>query len=205
MFDTGFIMRLPALLVALSVHEYAHARVADRLGDPTPRYAGRLTLNPLAHVDPVGLLMLWVFRFGWAKPVRVNPAFFADPRRGMLLVGLAGPAANVLTALLTAVLFQVGVLRATSWIGVVANWIFTYNVILATFNVLPIPPLDGSRVLAGLIPRGHLRWLAQLEQYGWLILLGLIWTGVIGRIMFPMANGMARFLNELARLLAGNW
>ena len=148
-FDPDMLFRIPALLIALTFHEYAHARVANALGDPTPRLAGRLTLNPVAHLDPLGLIMLWLFKFGWAKPVPVNPGYFRDEKRGMLLVSLAGPASNILlafsAAILIEVLFRLQILGGG--LGEVLRLTYIYNIVLAIFNLLPIPPLDGAKIL----------------------------------------------------------
>lgn len=185
--DISMLYRLPALLVAIIFHEYAHAQVADALGDPTPRYSGRLTLNPLAHLDPVGLLALWFFRFGWAKPVPVNPYNFRDKHRGMLLVALAGPGMNLLLAFLTMVFLRVtGTSLASA--GPIVSLLLLYNVWLAAFNIIPVPPLDGSKVLAGLFPRTAGYYLAQVEPYGWVVLLALLWTGLLQRFLLPLVN-----------------
>lgn len=198
------LWRLPALIGAIVFHEYAHARVAFALGDPTPKYQGRLTLNPLAHLDPIGLLMLWLFRFGWAKPVHVNPYYFADRRRGMLLVGLAGPATNVVLAFVAiTILLLVPFPYGSPWVRLLLQFRL-YNVILAVFNMIPVPPLDGSRILAGLVPAAGADFLDRLERHGWLILILLIWTGAIGMIITPLANGLNASLTLLARMLTGS-
>ncbi|QDR80766.1 site-2 protease family protein [Sporomusa termitida] len=192
-FDADMIFRIPALLIALTVHEYAHARTAVALGDPTPRFMGRLTLNPIAHLDPIGLLMLWLFKFGWAKPVPINPSHFKDYRQGMVMVSLAGPVSNMILALITA--FVIGILAklqllSGDWVKIL--WLtYTYNIILAVFNLLPIPPLDGSKVLSSLLPgrQGHI--FDQLEQYGPFILMALVYIGVIGVIIDPLARGLS--------------
>ena len=202
MLPSDLIMRLPALLVALVFHEYAHARVAYALGDPTPRYQGRLTLNPLAHLDPIGLIMLWIFRFGWARPVQVNPQNFANPRRGMLLVGLAGPLANVVLAFLSLVVLRLPIVPGGVALSLLELFL-TYNLVLAVFNLIPVPPLDGSRVLAGLLPDRAARVFDQLENKGWVILIVLIWTGAIGIILQPLMTGLFRALDVVARAITG--
>ena len=166
----------PAILFALTVHEYAHGWVADRLGDPTARHAGRLTFNPLAHLDPIGTIMLFLARFGWARPVPVDPYNLRNPKRDMMWVSLAGPAANILLAVLCGQvlkgLYAVGV---TS--GVLSDMFFygmLINLYLAFFNLLPIPPLDGSKILMGLLPPEQAFRFAQLERSGPMILIAVL-------------------------------
>jgi Zn-dependent protease len=198
-FDADMIFRIPALLIALTIHEYAHARAAVALGDPTPRLLGRLTLNPVAHLDPIGLIMLWLFKFGWAKPVPVNPGYFRNYRKDMLLVSLAGPVSNMLLALVTA--FIIGILAkmhllSGGWIKVL--WMtYSYNIILAIFNLVPIPPLDGSKVLASILPAQQGRIFEQLEQYGPFILMGLVYIGVISMITYPLERGLSYVINTI--------
>ena len=197
MLDPAMLYRLPALLVAIVFHEYAHAQVADALGDPTPRYSGRLTLNPLSHLDPVGLLALWFFRFGWAKPVPVNPYNFRDQRRGMVLVAVAGPAMNLFLAFLTMLVLRLtGV--SLSAAGPIVSQLLLYNVLLAAFNIIPVPPLDGSKILAGLLPHSAGRYIAQIEPYGWVVLLALLWTGILQRVIGPVINLLLLALEFLA-------
>lgn len=181
------------LLAAIVFHEYAHAKTADLMGDPTPRAQGRLTLNPLAHLDPIGLLMLWAFHFGWARPVLVNPYRFADPRRGMMLVAAAGPLTNVLLAYVALVLLRLGL--SDGFLGSALAWTYRRNLSLAVFNIIPVPPLDGAKILAGLLPPDRAGWLHTLEQYGWAVLVLLLVTGVIGEIMSPLV----RLLDALLR------
>jgi len=184
-----WILRAAAVLLVLAIHEYAHAAVAVRLGDPRPKYDGRLTLNPFVHLDPIGTLMLLFFGFGWAKPVMVDPTRFKNPRRGMMWVALAGPAANLLLAFVLARLHPhlVGALPL-NWALGVHNFLritITLNIWLAVFNLLPLPPLDGSKVLAGLVPRRWAYHLYRLETYGTVILLLLVVSGMVGRILWP--------------------
>lgn len=196
-FDADMIFRIPALLIALTVHEYAHARVAVTLGDPTPRFMGRLTLNPVSHLDPIGLLMLWLAQFGWAKPVPINPGNFTDYRKGMLLVSMAGPVSNMLLALLTA--FAIAILGKLQllhgdWVQVL--WLlYSYNIILAVFNLIPIPPLDGSKILASILPARQGEIFDRMEQYGSFILIALVFTGVIGSIIYPLRIGLSYIIN----------
>jgi Zn-dependent protease len=180
---------LPALLLAISFHEYAHARAAVAWGDPTPARQGRLTLNPLAHLDPLGTLLLIVARFGWAKPVEVNPFYFRRHRRlAMITVSLAGPVANLVLAYAAAV-----VLALWAPLGYPASflsWFLLYNVVLAAFNLLPLPPLDGSKVVGELLPPSARLAYWRLETYGPWLLLILVATGMVGRVLSPLIQAL---------------
>jgi Zn-dependent protease len=184
----GIAITLAAVLVAATFHEFAHALVADRLGDPTPRTLGRLSLNPLVHLDLLGTLFFVVFGFGWARPVPVNPRHFADPRRGMLQVALAGPLANITLAFVVGALLKVPDLPGGPLAVEVLSALIWINVILALFNLIPIPPLDGSRILESLLVGRQALTYSRLQPYGTLLLLGLLYTGVVGRIMLPAAR-----------------
>lgn len=202
-FDPDMIFRIPALLLTITVHEYAHARAAVALGDPTPRVLGRLTLNPVAHLDPIGLLMLWLFKFGWAKPVPINPGNFRDGRKGMIIVSLAGPGSNVLLAFITAIviaLLSKFNMLSGDWVKVL--WLtYTYNIIFAVFNLLPLPPLDGSKIVTSLLPGRQAYAFERLENYGPFILLALVYIGVIGAITYPIEVALSRFINALVMLI----
>lgn len=170
------IASLFALVVGLTFHEFSHALIADNLGDRRPRAMGRLTLNPLAHLDPIGALMLLVAGFGWAKPVMVNPYALRNGRQGMALVALAGPAANVAVAVVVSIVF-----RAASEAGVDEDFVLRLlalivqiNILLAIFNVLPIPPLDGYNVALAFLPPRQAMLLQRYSGYGALLLLLLI-------------------------------
>lgn len=191
---------LPGLLLGFVLHELAHAWVATALGDPTPRAAGRLTFNPLAHIDFVGLLFLLVARFGWAKPVMVNPAYFANPRSGMALVAAAGPLTNFLLAYVALSLNMTLPLPDDSPVNAVLGWVVVYNVGLGVFNMLPVPPLDGSKVLAGILPDRQARHIYRFESYGWLVMILLLASGYGGRILWPLYDGVLAGLRWLASL-----
>lgn len=176
---------LAAVLVAATFHEFAHALVADRLGDPTPRALGRLSLNPIVHLDLLGTLFFVVFGFGWARPVPVNPRYFADPRRGMLQVALAGPLANVTAAFAVGALLKLPDLPGGPLAAAALSTLIWINGVLAIFNLIPIPPLDGSRILESLLVGRQALTYSRLQPYGTLLLLVLLYSGVVGRIMLP--------------------
>lgn len=192
MFDFSLISLLagiPGLIIAMVIHEYAHARVAVALGDFTPKLMGRLTLNPRAHIDPVGLLMLFLIRFGWAKPVVINPNNFRQPRRDDILVSVAGPLANLLTAFVTLfllVLFSQMGFQLSQGTILVCRLIIIYNINFAIFNLIPVPPLDGAHILRQLLPR-ELGWrFASLERYSLLIMIVFIMTPILQYVFVPM-------------------
>lgn len=179
--------RIVAILIAVTFHEYAHAWMADRLGDPTPRLRGRLSLNPIVHLDLLGSLLLLVAGFGWAKPVQVNPRYFTNWRRGMMIVAVAGPLANITLAFLIGLPFQLALVDRSMLVGQVALTAIYFNAVLAVFNLLPVPPLDGSRILSGLLPPAQALAYDRLAQYGPLLLLVLILLpgSFIGSIIGP--------------------
>ena len=188
-FLTNLVAGLPGIVIAMVIHEYSHARVADALGDFTPRMQGRLTLNPAAHVDPLGLAMLFLVHFGWAKPVQINPMNFSNPRRDDILVSLAGPASNLITsfvALIVLVLLAKLDFPLSEGLLVVFNLIIVYNINFAIFNMLPIPPLDGSHILRNLLPYEMARAYAQLERYSFIFLLIILMTPVLSYIFVPL-------------------
>ena len=187
----SILVTLPIILLSLTVHEYAHAAVANALGDPTARWQGRLTLNPLAHLDVFGTLTLILTqRFGWAKPVPINPAYFKDWRRGMMMVGAAGPLANVALAFLLAVPLRPGVPMPYVLGRLVVSGIIII-LGLAAFNLIPVPPLDGSGLLLGVLRGRNLYVYHQLESYGSFILLLLVFSGATRIIMAPIINLLA--------------
>ncbi|HDQ41670.1 MAG TPA: site-2 protease family protein [Desulfonatronum sp.] len=211
MFDVATFVRELAIiavpvLAAITFHELAHGYVAYLLGDPTAKNAGRLTLNPLKHLDPLGTLVLVLTRMiGWAKPVPVDPRYFADPKRGMMLVSVAGPACNFLLAMVFALLYHVLIFSWGATGGQASMAMFkplvlmcqagvVINLALGIFNLLPIPPLDGSKILAGLLPPNAAHGLLRLERYGFVIILVLALTGMIGKIIFPAIRYIGGFL-----------
>jgi Zn-dependent protease len=186
------------VLFAITVHEVAHGWVAKQLGDPTAQRLGRLTLNPLKHIDPIGTilvpgLLLWIggFVFGWAKPVPVTWENLRHPKRDMAIVAAAGPVANFLMAILWALFAKLGSLLPDSlqWMSLPMAYMgiagVSINIVLMVLNLLPLPPLDGGRVVAGLLP-GPWAWRFNLiEPFGFFILLGLLMTGLLGKLLMP--------------------
>lgn len=182
---------IPAILIAITLHEYAHGKVADILGDPTPQAQGRLTFNPLKHLDVMGSLMLILIGFGWAKPVQVNPSYFkVDKDKGLMIVGLAGPVMNLLIAFCAGLGYNLFGSVTITGLGVTFGLFFSYliwfNVMLAVFNMIPLPPLDGSKVVKGIIPIKNQMLHYNLEAYGPIILLVLLLFGFIGPIIRPI-------------------
>ena len=176
-----FVFSIIIILFSITVHEYSHGKVAELFGDPTPRASGRLTLNPLSHIDPVGFLMLVIVRFGWAKPIPINPNYFKDPEKDMAIVGLAGPASNFFLAFLVSLLFKYEPalrLMASGDSGTVLLSLLQFalfiNIALGLFNLLPIPPLDGSRLLRAVLPYEGARFLDSIEPYGFFILIFIL-------------------------------
>ena len=197
----SFAVSFGLLIIAMSVHEFAHGWVAYRLGDPTAKYSGRLTLNPLAHIDPFWTfllpLLLFVtsggrFVFGAAKPVPINYWALKNPKRDMLLIGAAGPLVNLAFAGLLAMLIRVLPLPALA-VSLLVNLI-AINVILGVFNLIPIPPLDGSRILTGLLPEPLASTYASIEPYSFIILLALIWMGALNWLVWPSVEFILRLL-----------
>jgi Zn-dependent protease len=204
------ILLIPPILLALTFHEFMHGWVANLLGDPTARLAGRLTMNPLVHLDPIGTLMIFLVRFGWARPVPVDPHNFRNPKQGLLLVSLAGPSANMLLAFLSGMLVrifhagQLNFLPENVWTPIYAmlRYSLQINLALAIFNLIPIPPLDGSKILYGLLPHRQENVFFYLERYGPLILMGVILFGMITRISI-LGAFIYPFVNYFAKLFGG--
>ena len=197
-FIMELLYRMPAILIALAFHEWAHAYAAYRLGDPTAFNFGRMTLNPLAHIDPWGFVMLALFRFGWAKPVPINTRNFKNPRRDEIIVGLAGVVTNLLLAF-------AAMLRNAA-LNTVIYYFYFINLSLCVFNLLPIPPLDGYRVFSCLLARKvGLKPFLFLERYGFMILVVLLASGGLSRIMSVAVNwlmgGMINIYNGLFGLI----
>ncbi len=198
MYFLTIILLAPGILAALTVHEFSHGWVAYRLGDPTAKAAGRLTLNPLAHLDPIGTIMLFIVHFGWAKPVPVNPYYFQKPRQGMVWVSLAGPASNIIFAAVLGILFRIllaaGMMSLNGFFANLIAFAIFINLMLAFFNLIPIPPLDGSKIVGGLLPDRYIEAWDWFERRGFLFLIGLIIIGqmtggsIFGRTILPLSE-----------------
>lgn len=204
-FITELIILAPPLLFALTFHEFAHGYIAYRLGDPTAKDAGRLTLNPLKHLDPLGTIAFFFIKFGWAKPVPVNPGYFRNPKKDMLWVALAGPATNLALAIVSAIMTKAiwllasilpysgaaeAILVPLNAMLIASVWI---NLVLCIFNFLPIPPLDGSRILMGLLPNNLALSYMRVERFGFLIIIVLAFSGVLSKVIVPIIS----FANSL--------
>jgi Zn-dependent protease len=189
-FLSGLVLKIPALLVAVTVHEVAHALVADRLGDPTARRLGRITLNPLPHIDPIGALAFVLAGFGWAKPVPVNALNFRHPVRDMVWVAAAGPLSNFLAAFAALVAVRLVAQMGPGEfvgepLGKMLVLIYVFNLVLGVFNLIPLPPLDGGHFLPYFFPRAG-SFIHQLEQAGPFLLLLLVFSGAADRLMQPI-------------------
>ncbi len=205
------------LFTAITVHEYAHGWVACKLGDPTAKAMGRLTLNPMAHLDPLGALMMVFCRFGWAKPVPVNPYYFKNPKKDMVLVSVAGPLANIALAFISCTIYPILYLIAFKFgvhDNVSVNFILdlfiscaSLNVCFAVFNLIPFPPLDGSKILFSVLPNDYYNKLLTYEHYGTFILIALSITGVLsnilGVVISPVLTVFQIWINFLVEVFGG--
>ena len=185
----NIICSLPAVLAAFTIHEYAHAKTADVLGDPTPRMTGRVTLDPFAHIDWIGLICLLVAGFGWGKPVRVNSSYFKKPRRDSVLVAVAGPLSNLMLALLSGVVYVI-LLRFYIRMGAAGEVLMrivlpfvSWNTLLFAFNIIPVPPLDGYKVIKGFSKHPSNSFFRFMDKYGTLVLMVLFMTGMTSRFI----------------------
>ncbi len=186
------MLTIPALLIAISFHEFAHGYIAFRKGDPTASNLGRLTLNPIKHLDPFGALTLLLIGFGWAKPVPVNPMYFKNPKKDMAIVGLAGPVSNVILAflvLLVAEILNINIFGTGMYGGGSAYlekallYTVLLNIGLAVFNLIPIPPLDGSKIFSSVLPTRLYFGIMRYENYAHIILLLLLFTGILTPVL----------------------
>ena len=203
----NIICSLPAVLAAFTIHEYAHAKTADALGDPTPRMTGRVTLDPFAHIDWIGLVCLLVAGFGWGKPVQVNSSYFKKPRRDSVLVAIAGPLSNLMLALLSGVLYVV-LLRFYIRMGAAGEVLMrivlpfvSWNTLLFAFNIIPVPPLDGYKVIKGFSKHPSNSFFRFMDKYGTLVLMVLFMTGMTSRFISLISSIVNLPMTTLAGLV----
>ncbi|KKS30928.1 hypothetical protein A2380_00065 [candidate division WWE3 bacterium RIFOXYB1_FULL_43_24] len=190
-----FAIVLAALAVSLSVHEFAHAWVSDKLGDPTAKHLGRVTLNPKAHIDPIGMLVLVVAGFGWGRPVPFNPLNLKYPKRDSALIALAGPASNFILAILVAIILKF-VTPNTLVAGALQLLVF-YNLMLGVFNLMPFHPLDGFKIVGGLLPNNLAMQWYQMQPYGIIILIVFIFTDSFQKIVLPVVDILTKLLGVM--------
>lgn len=193
----SLVYTIPAALIAITLHEYAHGYVSYKLGDPTPKQMGRLSLNPFAHLDPIGTLCLIFFHFGWAKPVCVNPYYYKDQKKGMVLVGLAGPLMNFILAFISALFMAIIIKKTGGYVGSFAYYLFDFlnvcyvlNIGLGVFNLIPFPPLDGAKIVGGLLPEHIYFNFMKYERYGQLIIFGLLAFGALDKPLAILRSGV---------------
>jgi Zn-dependent protease len=190
-----FLLLTVPLLYSVIAHELAHGWVAYRLGDPTARSLGRLTLNPLKHLDLMGTLMLFLFGFGWAKPVPVNPDNLHGQRGSLILVSAAGIAANTILAFLALFCSRLLSSSSTGAPDVMLQYLAQINIMLASFNLIPIPPLDGSKILAGFLPVRYQSLLARVEPFGFFLIIGLLYLGALTPLTGFFRRTILAFIN----------
>lgn len=191
---TSTIISVLAFLIAIVCHEYAHGYSAYKLGDPTAKNSGRLTFNPLAHIDPIGLVFMIMFRFGWAKGVPINPRYFKDRKRDTLIVSFSGIFTNFIIAFLSSILFKISYRTDIYYLQLFFYTLSYVNIMLGVFNLVPIPPLDGSKIVMSLMAAKYEYKIMQYERYFSIILFILVATGMVSRIIVPIINGIMNIL-----------
>ncbi len=198
----SILISIPIFIFAMMIHEIAHGWVAYKLGDPTAKFSGRLTLNPISHIDPIGTILLPITLimmgspvvFGWAKPVPINFMGLRNPKRDIMLVGAAGPVVNIIFAFVLSAIFRLLPIEHTSLLGEVLFASILVNLILAAFNLIPIPPLDGSRILFSLLPPDLAMKYMSIEPYGFIILFVLIYFGFLDRVVYPLVKILEKII-----------
>lgn len=190
-----FIIRSIAVLVAIIPHEMAHGFAAYLCGDETTKNDGRLSLNPLHHLDPIGTICLIFFKFGWAKPVMINPNNFRDRKKGTFFVAIAGVLTNFILAIISVIILKH--MHLNEFMQELLLSIFWFNIILGVFNLIPIPPLDGSKILFSFLPLKYEYYLIKYERYGYIILLLLIMSSTLDKILVPMVNFMINLIGKI--------
>jgi len=216
---SGFFMQLftilavaPAALIAIVGHELSHAYVSHLLGDPLPKSLGRLTLNPLKHLDPLGTVMIFIAHIGWAKPVMIDPRYYKNRKLGELLVAIAGPGANFTMALISALLYGIFIkyfsvskgmeqISIGLYIFMVLQYLFMINTALGVFNLIPIPPLDGSKILYTILPDDIVNTISRLEPFGMIILFILVVSGAFQQYFFPLVESAQNIIISIASFL----
>lgn len=207
----SLIYVIPAIFLALSMHEFAHGYVSTRLGDPTPGAQGRLSLNPMNHLDPIGTLCLLLFGFGWAKPVAVNPYYYDDRKKGMVMVALAGPLMNFILAFVS--LFALGLLwrfggsflfnPVGDYLLSLCSAVASINIGLGVFNLIPFPPLDGSKILSAVLPSDQYFRLMTYESYGQILLFALLWLGFLDGPLYFLRSIVTDGMMSVVTMLLG--
>ncbi|MGV8905346.1 MAG: site-2 protease family protein [Acetobacterium sp.] len=200
------LLSLPGILIAITFHEMAHGYAAEAMGDPTAKNAGRLTLNPLKHIDPLGFISMVLFRFGWAKPVPINPMYFKDRKKGTIIVSLAGVVTNLILAFIGMAAYLAVVPLQNEILSIMLRYLYFYNIIFAVFNIIPIPPLDGSQILMIFLPEKALPTYYKYQRFGMIAIFILAFTGILWVIISPAINGIqALFLNILTPIFSLFW
>ena len=193
-----FVITGIVIIISLSFHEYAHALLSVSMGDDTPRMYGRLSLNPAAHIDIVGLICLFLFKFGWAKPVPINPNNYRNPKKGIILTSIAGPAANLILAFLTALVWQLTNPQSEA-VRYFLSMMLVINAGLAVFNLIPIPPLDGSKIFAELFGGVVAEFIYKIDRIGTLIIFALLWLNPVNNFLSAMIglviNGIVKIVS----------
>ena len=190
-----FVLLIIPLLYSIIIHEVAHGWVANKMGDPTAKWLGRLTLDPRKHLDPLGTIMLFLAGFGWAKPVPVNFNNLRSPRKGLIFVSAAGITANIVLAFISLLLLRLLHLPPYGAVTTMLFYVARINIMLAAFNLIPIPPLDGSKILMGFTSRRFQYSLARLEPYGFFIIIGLLWLGFLDPVINFLEWAILQFLS----------
>ena len=195
---------LPGILIALTFHEFAHGLAAYAMGDDTAKNAGRLSLDPMKHIDPIGFIMLFIMRFGWAKPVPINENNFRHERLGLFFVSIAGITMNLILALIFQLIlfFTADIVQLSAYVDVMRGIVWI-NIMLAAFNLIPIPPLDGSKIIYTFLPRNLRFTFYKYESYGSIILIILLLTGGISLLLNPVISALISFLNSIILLFRG--